>query len=215
MNAKDHRSTAARHARGGLLHSVLLTGLLFGVAACNGGSDPAPIGVADDPVVGTYDALPGVMVAIQRVYGGSGPSGAFRVGDKPKVDFTIARDSGDPLELATFARGAIMVSGPTENYQRVIASQSDLIANSVKTALGAYTYTFATAIPASYLAPLNDSALLSDGELTGQALVAGTYTVGIEPRKDYRVGETTYRDPGVAPRTSSSAARRRSAPAKW
>jgi OmcA/MtrC family decaheme c-type cytochrome len=198
MNAKDHRSTAARHARGGLLHSFLLTGLLFGVSACNNSSDPAPIGVADDPVVGTYDALPGVVVAIQRVYGGSGPSGAFRVGDKPKVDFTIARSDGEPLELSRMTRGAIMVSGPTANYQRVIASQSDLIANAVKTALGAYTYTFSAAIPAAYLAPLNDSALLTDGELTGQALVAGTYTVGIELRKDYTVGETTYRDPGIA-----------------
>jgi hypothetical protein len=194
MNAKAPRTTARRLAPAALLSSLLL----FGASACNDSSDPAPIGVADEPIVGEYDALPGVIVAIQRVYGGSGAGGAFRVGDKPKVDFTIARDSGDPLELSTFARGAIMVSGPTENYQRVIASQSDVIANAVKTALGAYTYTFATAIPASFLAPLNDSALLTDGELTGQALIAGTYTVGLELRKDYTIGDTIYRDPGVA-----------------
>ncbi len=133
---------------------------------------------------------------MEAVRGGSGPDGRFRVGDKLVVDFTAKSTAGQPLELSTMARGAIMVSGPTFNYQRVIASQADVLTTSTKRALGAYTYTFLVPVPQTYLAPLNDTAALSDGELTGQPLLSGTYTVGLELRKDYPVSGTTYRDPG-------------------
>ncbi|MBK8099016.1 MAG: hypothetical protein IPK26_18065 [Planctomycetes bacterium] len=171
---------------------------LLALAACSDNNNPAPppIGVAPDPIVTEADRLPGVVVAITRVYGGSGPNGKFRVGDFLSVDFTVARDTGAALELANMTRGAIMVSGPTSNYQRVIASQGDVITASRKTALGAYTYKFTQPVPATYLAPLNDTTALTDGEWTGRPLIAGTYTVGIELRKDYVVGGATLRDPG-------------------
>ena len=198
MNDKNLRSRASGHVTAGLLLSLLV----LGAAACNGGSSNSvplvPIPSVPDPVVREGDPLPGVVVAIQRVYGGSGPNGAFRVGDRPKIDFTVKRDDGVALELSRITRAAILVSGPTENYQRVIPSQSDLGTAAVKTAVGEYTYTFAAPLPATYLAPLNDSPALSDGEWTGQPLAGGTYTVGIELCKTYVVEGTEYRDPGNA-----------------
>jgi len=185
------------------LRSVL-TGALLAVAgftllpSCSNSNNGAPpVGIADEPVVGEDDPLPGVVVTIQEVRSGAG-RGRARVGDLLEVDFTVKTNDGAPLELATFARGAIMVSGPTFNYQRVIASQGDVIDNAVKTALGTYTYRFRVAVPAVYEAPINDTDLLTEGELTGQPLLDGTYTVGIELRKDYRINDVVYRDPGNA-----------------
>ena len=177
---------------------TLPASLLLALAACNSSNNAAAPGTADEPVVGTADSLPGVEITISAVRGGSGSGGKARVGDKLAVDFTLQTTAGAPLELSTMARGAIMVSGPTSNYQRVIASQSDVLTTAVKTALGAYTYTFTVPIPSTYVAPLNDTTDLTDGEMTGEALIAGTYTVGLEIRKDYTVDGVTYRDPGNA-----------------
>lgn len=167
------------------------------LVACNNSSSGSTPGVAPDPVVTSIDRLPGVVVTIDSVRGAAG-SGRAAVGDRLAVDFTVRTDDGRPLELSTMARGAIMVSGPTFNYQRVIASQADLLVRSKKRALGAFTYEFAVPIPATYLPPLNDTTALSEGELTGQALLGGTYTVGLELRKDYTVDGVLYRDPGNA-----------------
>lgn len=168
---------------------------LLALAACSDSNDPAPIGTAPEPVVGSGDVLPGVKVTIDAVRSRSG-AGRANVGDFLSVDFTVTTDAGAPLELTTMARGAIMVSGPTFNYQRVIASQADVLTRAVKTALGKFTYDFPVAIPSTYLAPINDTTALTEGELTGQALLDGTYTVGLELRKDYTIGGTVYRDPG-------------------
>jgi hypothetical protein len=184
------------HRRNGL--RVLIASALLVVVGCNSKNRAPEIGIAPDPVVGQNDTLPGVVVEIQAVRGGSGPSGRARVGDRLTVDFTVKRSDGEALELANMSRGAIMVSGPTFNYQRVIESQADVIANAKKTGLGKYSYTFSAPIPQTYLAPINDTTALTEGELTGQALLSGTYTVGIELRKDYKVGDVTYRDPGNA-----------------
>ncbi|MBL9078496.1 MAG: hypothetical protein JNL08_13385 [Planctomycetes bacterium] len=174
----------------------LWLGALALVAACNSSNRAPELKVADEPVVGPNDTLPGVVVEILGVRGGSGPNGAFRTGDRPIVEFTVERSNGDPLELATMARGAIMVSGPTSGYQRVIESQADVVAKATKIAVGKYTYQFAVPIPATYLAPLNDTTAITLGEMTGKPLVSGTYTVGLELRKDYTVDGVVYRDPG-------------------
>jgi hypothetical protein len=192
-NAAMRRPLARRHpVRSSCL--AILTALLS-FAACSGSSSSSFTGVAAEPVVGADDVLPGVVVTIEAVRGGPG-LGRARVGDRLRVEFRVATDAGAPLELATMARGAIMVSGPTFHYQRVIASQSDLRERSFKRGLGLYTYDFVEPIPATYLPPYNDTAAITTGELTGQALLAGTYTVGIELRKDYVVGNETLRDPG-------------------
>ena len=167
--------------------------LLLG-ACHDSNSSPPPAGIAPEPTVPADGVLPGVVVTIEDVRGRT--PGRIGVGDILTVDFKVATDAGDPLELSTMARAAIMVSGPTFNYQRVIASQSDVIARSKKRSVGAYTYEFAVAIPDKYIAPLNDTTDLTEGELTDQPLLDGTYTVGLEIRKDYQIGDTLYRDPG-------------------
>ncbi|MFN7588731.1 MAG: multiheme c-type cytochrome [Planctomycetota bacterium] len=164
------------------------------VGACSNSDNSTPPGVAPEPTVGSTGVLPGVVVTIETVRGRE--AGRAQVGERLSVDFTVATSDGRPLELSTMARGAIMVSGPTNNYQRVIASQADLLTRARKRALGAFTYDFEVAIPSTYLAPLNDTTSLSEGELTGQPLLGGTYTVGIEIRKDYTVDGVLYRDPG-------------------
>lgn len=178
----------------------LATALLLVFAACSDDDDPPPIGVAPDPVPSADAPLPGVVVEITAVRGGTGPNGNARVGDRLTVDFTLRQDNGEPLELTSMTRGAIMVSGPTFNYQRVIASQGDLLTAAKKTALGQFSYTFTVPIPTTYLEPYNDTPSLTAGELTGQPLLDGTYTVGIEIRKDYTINGVVYRDPGNATR---------------
>ncbi|MHC4079389.1 MAG: multiheme c-type cytochrome, partial [Planctomycetota bacterium] len=154
--------------------------------------------VGPPPVLGPGDDLPGLNVVITSVSGATGADGSFQVGDIITVTYTVKTDAGTPLSVATLSRGAIMVSGPTFNYQRIIASQSDVRIRSLSLGGGAYSYTFAVAIPSTYLAPLNDTTNFTIGELTGQPLLAGTYSVGIELRQDYTVDGETFRDPGNA-----------------
>lgn len=180
----------------------LAAALLFALPGCSGddGSDGAqgPPGDPGETPLGPDDPLPGVVVAITGISGGTGSGGNVRVGDIVTVEFTVANDNSEPLELADLNRGSIYISGPTFNYQRVIASQSDVLTRATEVALGTYSYRFAVPVPATYLAPLNDTANLTDGELTGQALLDGTYTVGLELRKDFEVGSEVLRDVGNA-----------------
>ncbi len=141
--------------------------------------------------------LPGVVVDITSVSGGSGAGGAFRVGDRISIAFTVKTTAGNDLALDSLSLLAAMVSGPTFNYQRIIGRQTNLATLSSANADGSHTYTFDDPIPAAYLAPLNDTASLGSGDgEAGQALVSGTYTVGLEAYKSYLVGEVTYRDAG-------------------
>lgn len=188
-----HPSLRAPVRRGSVALAAALA-LLFG--SCDSSNSGPFAGVAPEPVIGEDGVLPGVVITIEAVRGHA--AGKAKVGDLLEVDFRIATDGGDPLELATSTRTGIMVSGPTNNYQRVIASQSDVATRATKRALGAYTYKFAVPVPATYLAPLNDTTDLSEGELTGQALLDGTYTVGLEIRRDYTIDGEVYRDPGNA-----------------
>jgi hypothetical protein len=127
------------------------------------------------------------VFAISELTGGTGAGGNFRVGDTIAVHYTAKKTDGSDWDLAELASGRILVSGPTSNYQRVIAEQQDLLAGSVQQVDGSYVYTFATAIPATYLAPLNDTTSFgaADGELAGLALLDGTYTVGLYARWIY------------------------------
>ncbi len=184
------RRLSDRRAIPSLFVTLGLTAAIV-VVSCKGDTG-APGTPRSTPVTG----LPGVVVTIRGLSGASGTSGAFRVGDTIAVRYTLATDDGQALGSTDLARGAIMVSGPTFNYQRVIASQSDLATRSTANGDGSFTYRFATPIPATYLAPLNDTSDLTDGELTGRALLAGTYTVGIEARRDIEIEGEVFRDVG-------------------
>ncbi len=171
-----------------------------GPAGPPGDAGPAGPPGAAAITLSKWDNLPGVVVNITGVAGGSGANGNLLVGDTARVTFTIKRKDGSKLPLADISAAAIYLSGPTSNYQRVIASQSDLLARTVANADGTYTYAFATPIPATYLAPLNDSPSFDagSGELTGRPLLDGTYTVAIQLSKNYTIEGVSYRDAGNA-----------------
>ncbi|MBK8178200.1 MAG: hypothetical protein IPK67_04770 [Planctomycetes bacterium] len=177
---------------------------LAALSSCTGkDGDRGPQGPAGPPGSGPVntalaqgDDLPGVNVVITGVSGGSGAGGRFLPGDTLSVNFTLQQDDGTDWDIGEFGTMRALVSGPTFNYQRVMAEKSDLVTTAVLEDDGSYTYTFPTALPATYLAPLNDSASfgVEDGELTGQALLDGTYSVGVYGSWDYTVDGATKRD---------------------
>ena len=163
------------------------------LAGCSGsdGSDgkqgpPGPPGVPGDPAptpttLTKFDDPPGVNFAITQVTGGSfgstdGNGSHFLPGDTVTVTFTLTKDDGSAWGLAEMTALNLLVSGPSFNYQRVLAEQSDVIATAVKVAENTWTYTFPTPIPDSYLPPYNDSPSFDadDGELQGEPLLDGT-----------------------------------------
>ena len=169
-----------------LLLAASLTCLGFAFA-CTGDQGPAgpqgPPGTdgGNPSELSPGDPGPGVNVTIVSVTGGSLAGGNFTVGNVPTVNYTLKQDDGTDWDVTDMGSSAIMFSGPTFNYQRVINRQNDLITNSVQQSDGSYNYTFPVPIPAVYEPPYNDTPSFGpdDGELTGQALLDGTYTVGM------------------------------------
>src|SRR5688572_24720932 len=168
-----------------LLAAWSVAGLLL-LSGCSGsdGSDgapgaPAPPGNTNTTLTPQENA-PAVVVSVVSLDGASGADGSFQVGDTITVNYRLQKDNGDDWNVTEMSAGRMLVSGPSFNYQRVLPEVSDVVARSVRNADGSFSYTFANPIPAAYLAPLNDSASFGpeDGELTGQALLAGTYTLG-------------------------------------
>lgn len=162
---------------------------LLAIAACSGDDGeqgpPGPPGPPGDG--GTDDEIalgedpPELQVTIEGLTGGTGPGGNFLSGNRMTIRFRVTKEDGSDWDITEFSSGRALVSGPTFNYQRVIAQVSDVQTTAVANSDGSYSYTFPTAIPATYLAPLNDTTGFdeTDGELTGQALVDGTYTLGL------------------------------------
>jgi len=142
--------------------------------------------------------LPGIHVEVTSLSGGTGPGGRFLPGNTITIHFTVQKDDGSDWDLTEIGSGRALVSGPTYNYQRVIAQVSNVSTAAVEQADGSYTYTFGAPIPATYLAPFNDTDQFdeTDGELTGQALLDGTYTLGLYFRWDYTLDGVAKRDSG-------------------
>jgi OmcA/MtrC family decaheme c-type cytochrome len=141
------------------------------------------------------DDLPGIDLQILNISGGTGSNGHVLPGNTVSVHFTVKKGDGTTWDLSEFSSGRTLISGPTFNYQRVIAEQSDVITRAVQQADESYVYTYAMPIPTTYLAPLNDTAAfgVEDGEMTGQALLNGTYTVGLYFRWSYTVDGASER----------------------
>jgi hypothetical protein len=142
-------------------------------------------------------SLPGLVITIVSVTGGSRPDGSFQPQDRPAVTFRIATSDGRELLPNELTRASVLVSGPTENYQRVISSQADVITASVGNEDGSWTYTL-PALPEAYLPPYNDTPSFGsgDGELAGGPLVPGTYTLGFRASRDYMRDGESLRDTG-------------------
>ncbi len=192
---------------------ALLLALSLGVAGCGGsGSEGASGGGTEPPTVTPqtppgapafgldgYDPLPGIVFGLVGTFGGSGPEGSFQPGDSVTIQFTLKSDAGVTLDLTTMDSGSAYLSGPTFNYNLVIPRQDDLRATSIYLGNATWQYTFPVPLPAVYAAPYNDTASFgpADGELTGQPLLAGTYSIGLETSKVYTIEGEDFRDPGA------------------
>lgn len=157
-------------------------------------------GPAGQPGLNEGSALPGTVITILSVNNG----GAVVSGQPFSVQFKLKDRAGRAIQTSELARFAIYVSGNSGSYQRVIVSEPPNIgalpARVTTAADGTITYSFANPFPSTYAAPYNDSAAFgtADGELTGQPLQPGTYTVGIEARRDFTIDGVVERDAGDA-----------------
>jgi len=174
-----------------------------GAAGLPGGpGTPGP--VPPDPIntiLTRFDDLPGVVLFIEDVSGGTGAGGQFMPGNMPVVTFTVETDDGTPIPIDQLDGFDIWFSGPTFNYQHIIPGDgtrvlSDVQSTAVLNLDGSYTYTFTQAIPAIYPPPLNDTGEFTVGEFQGLALYDGTYTIAMLGYIDYAIDGKTHRDPG-------------------
>jgi hypothetical protein len=190
------------------MHAIrrsLALALLVAVAACSDDSSdsdtppPPPPPTPEPTTLQPFEDPPGVRVTILGVAGASGADGTFRPGDHPRVTFELEKADGSRWGIAEMVRSSAMVSGPSFNYQRVIAEQTDVVAAAVANSDGSFTYAFGP-IPAHYLPPYNDTPSFDDfhGELAGDDLLAGTYTAGLSFTWDYVVEGASYHDVGEA-----------------
>ncbi|RME84001.1 MAG: hypothetical protein D6785_06045 [Planctomycetota bacterium] len=155
------------------------------------------------PTPTTNSFLPGIVITITQVTGGSGPNGNFQSGDYISFTYTLKYNDGTDLPLSELSGAYIVFGGPTHNYQKVLPSGRtdqyylDLQTNSTKNADNSYTYTFPDPIPATYGPPLYDTTKFSSqDEWTGNPLVDGTYTIGIAAFKYYYIDGKFYTDVG-------------------
>jgi len=188
------------------LAALLLAASLAGCGDSNGDDgNPGKPGPAGPPpptstvLLPTEDA-PGVNLEILALDGGSGDSDLFNVGDTMSVTFSVTKDSGDAWDLEEMSTMRILVGGPSYNYQLVIPQAGDVITASEFLGDGTYKYTFATPIPDVFPPPLNDTDTFGadDGELQGEPLPGGTYTVGMYGEWTYTVGSDSFDDVGNA-----------------
>jgi OmcA/MtrC family decaheme c-type cytochrome len=199
-------SLLPRATRAAGLAALLVLGLLP-LGCGDDGSDgaPGPPGPAGPPgptdsTLTQFESPPGVDAEITSL-SGNAPGSNFEPGDPITVQFTLLKDDGEAWDIDEMATARILVSGPTFNYQRVIAEQSDLASGSTYLGNGLWSYTFPAAIPDAYLPPYNDTTAFDedDGELSGQPLLDGTYTVGMYVSWDYSVGpQSGFHDVGNA-----------------
>ncbi|MBL8861124.1 MAG: hypothetical protein JNK02_03850 [Planctomycetes bacterium] len=205
MNSKSSTSRFFGRSEWSLLAALGLASGLF-IAGCSGDDgDTGPQGPPGPPggsgtvtALEQGDDLPEILATITSLTGGTGPGGRFLPGNRITVNFTLKKSDGSDWDITELASGRALVSGPTYNYQRVLAQVSDVTTAAIAQPDGSYSYTFAAAIPATYLAPLNDSSQFdaTDGELTGQALLDGTYTLGLYFRWNYTLDGGDRRDSG-------------------
>ena len=157
----------------------------------------------DTTVIAATADLPGTTVAITGVTSStSSPNGrttrAVNVGEYISVTFTLAKADGTAIALADLDRDEILLAGPTSNYQLIFSESYDEEATA--NADGSYTFTFPSPLPTTYPAQLNDTDSFDadNGDLKGQALLSGTYTVGIRAAIDYDVDGNSVRDLDIA-----------------
>ncbi len=162
--------------------------------------DPAIVHV---PPLADTNNINGLKVVIQSVAGESG-SGFFQAGDLMVVTFQLLDGDDNPVSIDDINSLDIFVSGPVELYQKIIPASGTTIRftsdATPATGTGPFTDTFTEASPATYPAPLTASTAFDFaggwGELSGRALIAGSYTVNVYASRtfEFPAGGTTYRE---------------------
>ena len=158
-----------------------------------------PNGLAPIPVVHAVlsrTATRGLQITDAALTGASGPGGAFMAGDIPKLMFKLKDRNGTIVpDLVTNANlsGTVLVSGPTDDRQRVYPATKmkpaityDSDPNSSTYSM--YTYVFASALPLNALAPLNTTAPFT------RPNPAGTYTMWAYVNEALTSNGTSFRD---------------------
>jgi hypothetical protein len=142
---------------------------------------------------------PGLTIQVLALAGATGATGNAQPGDRLKVTYRLAKDDGSAWRLDEMGATRAAVSGPTFNYKRVIAQLSDVKDQSVDNGDGTYTYSFSMPLPDAYLPPLNDTDSFGpdDGELTGQPLLDGTYTMAFWFEWPYSVLGRSFKEVGT------------------
>jgi OmcA/MtrC family decaheme c-type cytochrome len=192
--------------RGLFIASLGIAGLAFGCSGSDG--DPGPQGPPGPPggagdtatILDPSQDPPGVVIAITGVSGATGSGGTFQAGDALTVTFTIKKRDGSSWKLSEMGVGAILASGPTSNYTRVLKEKVNVVSHATENADGSYSYQFEDPIPADYEPPINDSGSYgaADGNLAGTPLQTGTYTVGMYLGWFYTVNGKPFSDVGNA-----------------
>jgi hypothetical protein len=147
-----------------------------------------PAGPAGQDGLNAGATLPDTVVTILSVNDGA----TVNPGDDFVVTFTVEDGDGDTIYKDQLDRYALRVAGPVTGYQRVITDIGDMDALT-QDGEGVYTFTAPSAFPSVYAAPEEDSPDITAGELTGQALMNGTYTVGVEARRTFNVEGASVR----------------------
>jgi hypothetical protein len=147
------------------------------------------------------------------VRGGTGPAGTFRSGDVISVDYTLKRKDGSAWNLSEMSIARALVSGPTFNYQRVIAESADVALRSVapRRLVPSRTrsrFRFPPRICRRSTTRRRSGRSTARGR--ERRLLDGTYTVGLTFAWEYEVEHVPFRDAAKRPPTSSMATTRRS-----
>src|SRR4030095_10781591 len=100
---------------------LALAAALLGFADGDSPSSLAPPGSTPTDL-SPSEASPGMHLEIVSIKGGSSKKGtSFKSGNKLKVKFKLTKDDGSAWDVSEMDQARILVSGPSFNYQRVMA----------------------------------------------------------------------------------------------
>jgi OmcA/MtrC family decaheme c-type cytochrome len=170
--------------------------------------------------------LIGLQVIIDSVAGNTGTD-FFQATDTPVVTFHMVDQNGAAVSMEQIWSMSFFLSGPVENYQKVLpfdpntglalntlaikATNSTTGAVTMKggvsaTGTGPFVYTSTQTLPATFPGPINNSTTFTYadgwGELAARPLVAGSYNAIIYAYRQFTVAGTNYREtsmPAVFP----------------
>jgi hypothetical protein len=151
----------------------------------------APVSAVHEVLAQTHD--PGLKLTNVVLSGGSGAGGSFVVGtDTPKVTFQLGNAAGTniaTLKTDATLSGTAIVSGPTDDRQRVYGPLTIKTAGTLTydAPSSTYTYTFPTTFPANAIAPYNTTATFT------RPNVAGTYTLWLYVNQTISANGSSFR----------------------